>query len=161
MYVFTQSFVCYSIYPFQHLCKCDYRPFAKNPVNLLQEGLAMIDDGHRDGKRRYWFPCVSPIASTVGADTWQALEKGTDMTSSDPCSSVTHVRVLYAHGNDSFLSIWLYIMTCELKCKLIEMNYFFNLNEGGGFPSVSMVKQCQWSYTQPIFLPINLTIYIQ
>ncbi|POO00387.1 ESCRT-2 complex, Snf [Trema orientale] len=36
---------------------------------LLDEGLAMIDDGHKDGKRRYWFPCVSPIASLVGADT--------------------------------------------------------------------------------------------
>uniref|UniRef100_A0A453LDV9 Vacuolar protein sorting-associated protein 22-like protein 1 n=1 Tax=Aegilops tauschii subsp. strangulata TaxID=200361 RepID=A0A453LDV9_AEGTS len=32
---------------------------------LLKEGLAMIDDGHSDGKRRYWFPCVtlSPDAS--------------------------------------------------------------------------------------------------
>ncbi|KAK8643929.1 hypothetical protein V6N13_013206 [Hibiscus sabdariffa] len=30
---------------------------------LLDEGLAMIDDGHRDGKRRYWFPCVSSISS--------------------------------------------------------------------------------------------------
>ncbi|PON51531.1 ESCRT-2 complex, Snf [Parasponia andersonii] len=36
---------------------------------LLDEGLAMIDDGHKDGKRRYWFPCVSPIAALVGADT--------------------------------------------------------------------------------------------
>ncbi|XP_052208453.1 vacuolar protein sorting-associated protein 22 homolog 1 [Diospyros lotus] len=36
---------------------------------LLDEGLAMIDDGHRDGKRRYWFPCVSSISSYVGADT--------------------------------------------------------------------------------------------
>ena len=35
---------------------------------LLDEGLAMIDDGHIDGKRRYWFPCVSSIASTVGAN---------------------------------------------------------------------------------------------
>lgn len=26
---------------------------------LLDEGLAMIDDGHKDGKRRYWFPCAS------------------------------------------------------------------------------------------------------
>lgn len=25
---------------------------------LIEDGLAMIDDGHRDGKRRYWFPCV-------------------------------------------------------------------------------------------------------
>lgn len=30
---------------------------------LLEEGLAMIDDRHRDGKRRYWFPCVSSISS--------------------------------------------------------------------------------------------------
>ncbi|KAK8706052.1 hypothetical protein V6N13_049630 [Hibiscus sabdariffa] len=30
---------------------------------LLDEGLAMIDDGHKDGKRRYWFPCVSSISS--------------------------------------------------------------------------------------------------
>ncbi|KAI3862226.1 hypothetical protein MKX03_005535 [Papaver bracteatum] len=30
---------------------------------LLEEGLAMIDDGHRDCKRRYWFPCVSVSAS--------------------------------------------------------------------------------------------------
>ncbi|OAY68050.1 vacuolar protein sorting-associated protein 22 homolog 1 [Ananas comosus] len=32
---------------------------------LLKEGLAMIDDGHRDGKRRYWFPCVAPISVAV------------------------------------------------------------------------------------------------
>ncbi|KAJ7960740.1 Vacuolar protein sorting-associated protein [Quillaja saponaria] len=30
---------------------------------LLEEGLAMIDDGHRDGRRRYWFPCASSISS--------------------------------------------------------------------------------------------------
>ncbi|XP_028795226.1 vacuolar protein sorting-associated protein 22 homolog 1-like isoform X1 [Neltuma alba] len=36
---------------------------------LLKEGLAMIDDGHRDGKRRYWFPCVSPISSLMTADS--------------------------------------------------------------------------------------------
>jgi len=36
---------------------------------LLDEGLAMIDDGHRDGKRRYWFPCVSSISSFVGNET--------------------------------------------------------------------------------------------
>ncbi|KAK4572735.1 hypothetical protein RGQ29_030955 [Quercus rubra] len=35
---------------------------------LLDEGLAMIDDGHRDGKRRYWFPCVSSNSTPV-ADT--------------------------------------------------------------------------------------------
>uniref|UniRef100_A0ABL6VL38 Vacuolar protein sorting-associated protein n=1 Tax=Cannabis sativa TaxID=3483 RepID=A0ABL6VL38_CANSA len=35
---------------------------------LLDEGLAMIDDGHRDGRRRYWFPCISPIASSLEAD---------------------------------------------------------------------------------------------
>ncbi|KAG7031410.1 Vacuolar protein sorting-associated protein 22-like 1 [Cucurbita argyrosperma subsp. argyrosperma] len=35
---------------------------------LLDEGLAMIDDGHRDGRRRYWFPCVSPISSLLGTD---------------------------------------------------------------------------------------------
>ncbi|XP_031376493.1 vacuolar protein sorting-associated protein 22 homolog 1 [Punica granatum] len=35
---------------------------------LLDEGFAMIDDGHRDGKRRYWFPCVSSISSTVVTD---------------------------------------------------------------------------------------------
>lgn len=34
---------------------------------LLDEGLAMIDDGHRDGKCRYWFPCASSL-SAVGAD---------------------------------------------------------------------------------------------
>lgn len=32
---------------------------------FMQEGLAMIDDGHRDGKRRYWFPCVAPISVAV------------------------------------------------------------------------------------------------
>ncbi|XP_044473483.1 vacuolar protein sorting-associated protein 22 homolog 1-like [Mangifera indica] len=36
---------------------------------LLDEGLAMIDDGHRDDRRRYWFPCVSSITSSVGIDT--------------------------------------------------------------------------------------------
>lgn len=35
---------------------------------LLEEGLSMIDDGHRDGKRRYWFPCVSSVSTYVGAD---------------------------------------------------------------------------------------------
>ncbi|KAK9170540.1 hypothetical protein Syun_002680 [Stephania yunnanensis] len=30
---------------------------------LLEEGLAMIDDGDKDGRRRYWFPCVSFSAS--------------------------------------------------------------------------------------------------
>ncbi|CAN0913802.1 Vacuolar protein sorting-associated protein 22 homolog 1 [Linum grandiflorum] len=35
---------------------------------LLEEGLAMVDDGHRDGKRRYWFPCVSSISAVVGPD---------------------------------------------------------------------------------------------
>ncbi|KAF5727966.1 vacuolar protein sorting-associated protein 22 1 [Tripterygium wilfordii] len=36
---------------------------------LLEEGLAMIDDGHRDGKRRYWFPCVSSISSSIVIDS--------------------------------------------------------------------------------------------
>ncbi|KAK1583039.1 hypothetical protein Q3G72_020512 [Acer saccharum] len=36
---------------------------------LLDDGLAMIDDGHRDGKHRYWFPCVSSITSSVLADS--------------------------------------------------------------------------------------------
>ncbi|CAI9295238.1 unnamed protein product [Lactuca saligna] len=36
---------------------------------LLDEGLAMIDDGHRDGKRRYWFPCVSSVSSFVSSET--------------------------------------------------------------------------------------------
>jgi len=35
----------------------------------LQEGLAMIDDGHRDGKRRYWFPCVASIFSATCSET--------------------------------------------------------------------------------------------
>ncbi|GAB4860465.1 hypothetical protein Ancab_035625 [Ancistrocladus abbreviatus] len=35
---------------------------------LLDEGLAMIDDGNRDGKRRYWFPCISSASSTIGTD---------------------------------------------------------------------------------------------
>ncbi|KAF2917174.1 vacuolar protein sorting-associated protein 22 homolog 1 isoform X1 [Oryza sativa Japonica Group] len=35
---------------------------------LLKEGLAMIDDGHRDGKRRYWFPCVTLSSDSTGAD---------------------------------------------------------------------------------------------
>jgi hypothetical protein len=35
-----------------------------------QEGLAMIDDGHRDGKRRYWFPCVTVSSdTTTGSET--------------------------------------------------------------------------------------------
>ncbi|BFG31214.1 hypothetical protein CerSpe_174880 [Prunus speciosa] len=33
------------------------------------DGLAMIDDGHKDGIRRYWFPCVSSISTPGGADT--------------------------------------------------------------------------------------------
>ncbi|KAK8942652.1 hypothetical protein KSP39_PZI009257 [Platanthera zijinensis] len=35
---------------------------------LLKEGLAMIDDGHSDGKRRYWFPCVASVFVTAGVD---------------------------------------------------------------------------------------------
>ncbi|XP_056682861.1 vacuolar protein sorting-associated protein 22 homolog 1 isoform X2 [Spinacia oleracea] len=35
---------------------------------LLEASLAMIDDGHKDGKRRYWFLCVSSISAVVGAD---------------------------------------------------------------------------------------------
>ncbi|KAG0501518.1 hypothetical protein HPP92_001590 [Vanilla planifolia] len=35
---------------------------------LLKEGLAMIDDGHKDGRRRYWFPCVASIFANAGAD---------------------------------------------------------------------------------------------
>ncbi|KAH7291528.1 hypothetical protein KP509_29G020500 [Ceratopteris richardii] len=30
---------------------------------LLKEGLAMVDDGHSDGKRRYWFPCIGSMSS--------------------------------------------------------------------------------------------------
>ena len=33
-----------------------------------QEGLAMIDDGPRDGKRRYWFPCGTLSSDSTGAD---------------------------------------------------------------------------------------------
>ncbi|KAG8365076.1 hypothetical protein BUALT_Bualt18G0066600 [Buddleja alternifolia] len=36
---------------------------------LLEEGLAMVDDGHKDGRRRYWFPCVSSVSSYTGSDT--------------------------------------------------------------------------------------------
>ncbi|VAI20120.1 unnamed protein product [Triticum turgidum subsp. durum] len=35
---------------------------------LLKEGLAMIDDGHRDGKRRYWFPCVTLSSDASGSE---------------------------------------------------------------------------------------------
>jgi len=36
---------------------------------LLKEGLAMIDDGHPDGKRRYWFPCIgSSLSGALDAD---------------------------------------------------------------------------------------------
>ncbi|KAJ0818768.1 putative Snf8/Vps36 family protein [Helianthus annuus] len=40
-----------------------------NEVLELSKGLAMIDDGHRDGKRRYWFPCVSSVSSFVASET--------------------------------------------------------------------------------------------
>ncbi|KAL3851225.1 hypothetical protein ACJIZ3_013107 [Penstemon smallii] len=36
---------------------------------LLEEGLAMIDDGHMDGRRRYWFPCISSVSSYTGTST--------------------------------------------------------------------------------------------
>lgn len=29
----------------------------------------MIDDGHRDGKRRYWFPCVTVSSDITGTGT--------------------------------------------------------------------------------------------
>ncbi|XP_024520509.1 vacuolar protein sorting-associated protein 22 homolog 1 isoform X1 [Selaginella moellendorffii] len=32
---------------------------------LMKEGLVMIDDGHPDRKRRYWFPCVSLSSSNA------------------------------------------------------------------------------------------------
>ncbi|RWR82602.1 vacuolar protein sorting-associated protein 22 1 [Cinnamomum micranthum f. kanehirae] len=35
---------------------------------LLKEGLSMIDDGHRDGKRRYWFPCVASASAALGSE---------------------------------------------------------------------------------------------
>ncbi|GJM96005.1 hypothetical protein PR202_ga12807 [Eleusine coracana subsp. coracana] len=35
---------------------------------LLKEGLAMIDDGHRDGKRRYWFPCITVTSDIPGTE---------------------------------------------------------------------------------------------
>ncbi|XP_066380399.1 vacuolar protein sorting-associated protein 22 homolog 1-like [Miscanthus floridulus] len=35
---------------------------------LLKEGLAMIDDGHRDAKRRYWFPCVTVSSDTAAVE---------------------------------------------------------------------------------------------
>ncbi|KAL3683962.1 hypothetical protein R1sor_001984 [Riccia sorocarpa] len=28
---------------------------------LMKDGLVMVDDGHPDGKRRYWFPCVNTM----------------------------------------------------------------------------------------------------
>ncbi|KAL5973915.1 hypothetical protein ACLOJK_030574 [Asimina triloba] len=34
---------------------------------LLKEGLSMIDDGHRDGRRRYWFPCVAAASTATGS----------------------------------------------------------------------------------------------
>ncbi|KAI4390094.1 hypothetical protein MLD38_002243 [Melastoma candidum] len=36
---------------------------------LLEEGFAMIDDGDRDGRRRYWFPCVSALSASGEADS--------------------------------------------------------------------------------------------
>ncbi|KAI5058956.1 hypothetical protein GOP47_0025275 [Adiantum capillus-veneris] len=37
---------------------------------LLKEGLAMVDDGDADGKRRYWFPCIgSSSAEAIDADS--------------------------------------------------------------------------------------------
>ncbi|KAL6544459.1 hypothetical protein OROMI_023321 [Orobanche minor] len=36
---------------------------------LLEEGLAMIDNGHKDGRCRYWFPCVSSVSSYTAADS--------------------------------------------------------------------------------------------
>eukprot|EP01018_Ginkgo_biloba_P008668 Gb_07588 [translate_table: standard] len=37
---------------------------------LLKEGLAMIDDGDPDGKRRFWFPCIgSSLSSVVDVET--------------------------------------------------------------------------------------------
>ncbi|KAJ7571125.1 hypothetical protein O6H91_01G149900 [Diphasiastrum complanatum] len=40
---------------------------------LMKEGLAMVDDGHPDGIRRFWFPCVG---STSGA-----VEAGSELSS--------------------------------------------------------------------------------
>ncbi|XP_058067851.1 vacuolar protein sorting-associated protein 22 homolog 1 [Magnolia sinica] len=34
---------------------------------LLKEGLSMIDDGHKDGRRRYWFPCVASASIAAGS----------------------------------------------------------------------------------------------
>ncbi|GJP73619.1 hypothetical protein CLOP_g4308 [Closterium sp. NIES-67] len=31
---------------------------------LLKEGIAMVDDGHADGRRRYWFPCFDLAVPT-------------------------------------------------------------------------------------------------
>ncbi|KAF3332789.1 kinesin-related protein [Carex littledalei] len=45
---------------------CSYALFLLLSADL--EGLAMIDDGHRDGRRRYWFPCVASISTTSGLE---------------------------------------------------------------------------------------------
>uniref|UniRef100_A0A0D6R6V0 Vacuolar protein sorting-associated protein n=1 Tax=Araucaria cunninghamii TaxID=56994 RepID=A0A0D6R6V0_ARACU len=43
-------------------------------ATLLKEGLAMIDDGHPDGKRRFWFPCIG--SSLSGAADADAISSG-------------------------------------------------------------------------------------
>lgn len=41
---------------------------------LIKEGLAMVDDGHADGKRRYWFPCIGSSSSdAIDADADYSL----------------------------------------------------------------------------------------
>lgn len=59
--------VSFSSYLFSHIQHSQTLGLYKHSA-LLQEGLAMIDDGHRDGRRRYWFPCVSPISSSFTTD---------------------------------------------------------------------------------------------
>lgn len=70
---FTRCMFCYqwpiysSLFPSLHMHI--WITEAQKLCWFMQEGLAMIDDGHKDGKRRYWFPCVSSISNSV-ADTW-------------------------------------------------------------------------------------------
>ena len=92
----------------------------------MQEGLAMIDDGHRDGKRQYWLPSVFSISTSV-ADIWQKVFKSTQFCRSYMC--IIHFYDLMA---TTVLARYIYICYCKLmmlyqqKRPINLINWIFN-----------------------------------
>nr|BBF89666.1 EAP30 family protein-like [Oryza sativa f. spontanea] len=86
---------------------------------LLKEGLAMIDDGHRDGKRRYWFPCATLSSDSIGADA-KGEAPAPPLTASGDSSSPTPA----AAADSSSPSLDL---IPDIARRLTSLEHFFSL----------------------------------